>query len=243
MSDQIKSKTVLGADCRLNGELALESDAVIMGQFKGTLRINGDLEIAESAKVAGGIVAGAVRLAGTVDADILRVSGTLEITSTAKVTGTIIAGTVRIAGHAEADIVAEHGIELLAGAQLSGQIYTTTLQIVEGATFQGDVCVGPKAIQAAGALLRQAQETSDAEGEAKEIDADPQADPASPNIHVGSGGLNSLLQRRRAKILTGAGAKPTAPETGNGRAGTNGNGNGHSNGNGNGNGTRAPQES
>lgn len=228
MSDQIKNKTVLGADCRLNGELALESDAVIMGQFKGTLRINGDLEITETAKVAGGIVAGAVRLAGTVDADILRVGGVLEITNTAKVTGTIIAGTLRLSGTAEADVVAEHGIELLAGAQLTGQIYTTTLTVAEGAVFQGDVCVGPKAIQAAGALLRQAQETTGAEGESTEPAAweEPQAETGAPtNIRVGSSSLNNMLQRRRAKILSGAGAKPPTSNS-------NGNGNGHSAGNG-----------
>ncbi len=236
MSDQKTNKTVLGSDCRLNGELALDSDAIIMGQFKGTLRVTGALEITETAKVGGGIVAGAVRLAGTVDADVLRVSGILEITNTARVTGTIIAGTLRVAGIVEADVVAEHGIELLAGAQLNGQIYTTTLAVAEGATFQGDVCVGPKAIQAAGALLRQAQEgTPVAEDDTKETAALPQAnweDPAAPNIRVGSSNLNQMLQRRRAKIL--AGAKPNDGSNGNS------NGNGH-HGNGNGNGKPATE--
>jgi len=233
MSDN-KHKTVLGTDCRLNGELALDSDAVIMGQFKGTLRVNGALEISESARVAGGIVAGAVKLAGTVEAEMLRVNGVLEITNTAKVSGTIIAGMVRVAGIAEADVVAEHGIELLPGAQLTGQIYTTTLQIAEGAAFQGEVCVGPKAIQAAGAILRQAQESGEGPDMMEEEPA-PAMEPApmqqpqvqqpadQSNIRIGSSSLNSMLQRRRAKVLAGAGAKPLS---GNGHAGNGHTGNG-----------------
>src|SRR5688572_21168661 len=155
MSDQNATKTILGPDCRLSGELTLDSDVTIMGHFSGTLRVGGLLEIAETAHVSGGIVAGEVRLAGTVEADILRVSGALDIAASGKVSGTVIAGSLRHGGVAEADIVAEHGIELLGGAQLTGQIYTTTLSVVEGAVFQGEVNVGPKAIQAAGALLRQ----------------------------------------------------------------------------------------
>ncbi|MEM9252149.1 MAG: polymer-forming cytoskeletal protein, partial [Planctomycetota bacterium] len=109
------NKTVLGPDCRISGELSLDNDAVIMGQFQGTLRVSGVLELADSAEVA----------------------------------GTVIAGTLRLAGHAKADVIAEDGVQLLPGGQLTGQLYTTKLDVVEGATFQGDVCVGPKAIEVA----------------------------------------------------------------------------------------------
>jgi cytoskeletal protein CcmA (bactofilin family) len=226
MAEQHKNMTVLGTDCKLNGELSLDSDAVIMGQFKGTLRVNGVLEIAETAKISGGIVAGSVRLGGTVDADILRVGGVLDILDSAKVTGTIITGNLRLAGSAQADVVAEHGIELLAGADLTGQVYTTNLSIVEGATFQGEVHVGPKAIQAAGALLRQAQEADGANGaEFEETGALPRAwaeesdEPqgSNPNIRVPSNSLSNMLNRRRAKILTGAGKSSNGDQhTGNG---------------------------
>ncbi|MEM7682236.1 MAG: polymer-forming cytoskeletal protein [Planctomycetota bacterium] len=86
----------------------------------------------------------------------LRVSGTLELTDSASIKGTIIAGTLRLAGHAEADVVAEQACELLPGAALTGQLYTSRLNVVEGAVFQGDVCIGPKAIQAATEALGEA---------------------------------------------------------------------------------------
>ena len=121
MAEATRNKTVLGPDCRISGELALDNDAVIMGQFKGTLRVSGMLELTDSSEVA----------------------------------GTIIVGTLRLAGHAEADVVAEEAVELLPGAELSGQLYTSRLNVTEGAIFQGDVCVGPKAIQAASEALNQ----------------------------------------------------------------------------------------
>ena len=121
MSESMKNKTVLGPDCRISGELSLDNDAVIMGQFKGTLRVSGTLELADSADVS----------------------------------GTIIVGQLRLSGRADADVIAENGIELLPGAQLSGQIFTSMLNVVEGASFQGDVSIGPKALEAASELLAQ----------------------------------------------------------------------------------------
>ncbi|MFK7790252.1 MAG: polymer-forming cytoskeletal protein, partial [Phycisphaeraceae bacterium] len=115
MGEGTRNKTVLGPDCKISGELTLDNDAVIMGQFTGTLRVTGMLELTESSQI----------------------------------NGTIIAGTLRMAGKAEADVVAEHGCELMPGAQLLGQLYTSHLNVIEGAVFQGDVCVGPKAIAAA----------------------------------------------------------------------------------------------
>ena len=195
MTEKTNHKTVLGADCRITGELALDNDAVIMGHFNGTLRVSGVLELTDSAKVSGTIIAGALRLAGTV----------------------------------EGDVVAEHGVELLAGAQFSGQLYTTRLSVIEGAVFQGDVCVGPKAMAAAGSLLRQAQEnaTSDQpatvtqqyqaqeqaedqtweeESQQEEVAQEEQA-PVAPVRTVASS-LNSILERRRSKPMPVNTGKP-----------------------------------
>jgi cytoskeletal protein CcmA (bactofilin family) len=191
MTEKTNHKTVLGADCRITGELSLDNDAVIMGHFNGTLRV----------------------------------SGVLELTDSAKVSGTIIAGALRLAGSVEGDVVAEHGAELLAGAQFNGQLYTTRLSVIEGAVFQGDVCVGPKAMQAAGSLLQQAEqavgleqdqlhlhtEAHEATGdlqddaawdEAQEEEAQdqPMAEPAAP-VRTVSSSLNSILERRRAKPM------------------------------------------
>ncbi len=168
MGEGQRNKTVLGPDCKISGELALDNDAVIMGQFKGTLRV----------------------------------SGVLELTDSSQVSGTIIAGSVRLAGHAEADVVAEQGVELMPGANLIGQLYTTNIQVSEGATFQGDVCVGPKAIAAASeALSGEAQEEassspmmmSSMHSEDEEASSEPRTVPGS---------VNQILQRRRAKVLS-----------------------------------------
>lgn len=214
MSEQRTSKTVLGADCRITGEISLDSDALILGQFKGTLRVSGVLEIADSAHVV----------------------------------GTIVAGALRVAGRIEANVVAEHGVELLAGAQLSGQLFATTLSVVEGAVLESEVCVGPKAVQSAGAILRQIEEASsndpgsnDREQTREEI-ASPQAswqndaqqvdesaeiqeeqleeepEPIVAPVRTIPSTLNSMLSRRRAKVLTGSSLKP-ADESHNLKAG------------------------
>jgi len=174
MSEARASKTVLGPDCRISGELTLDNDALIMGHFTGTLRVTGTLELSESSQVSGMIIAGALRLAG----------------------------------HAEADVVAEDAVELLPGAQLVGQLYTSRLNVVEGATFQGDVCVGPKAIQAAKEALKQTDE-QDSFGTSQSMtspagsigqDAEEQDDASS--ITTVPGSVNQILQRRRPKVLS-----------------------------------------
>lgn len=232
MSNQSSNKTILGTDCRLTGELSLDSDAVIMGQFKGVLKVSGALEIAESARVSGTIIAGAAKIAGVIDAQVIRINGDLEITNTAKVSGTILTGMLRLAGSAEADVIAEHGTELLPGAQLNGQLYTTTLAVVEGAVFQGEVCVGPKAMQNAAALLGEIEKAAGASTHAMmqdepvvsnqpkaapqwEESSEPEAQPAASPVQTVSSSLNSMLQRRRARILSASGTSRPLGSTGN----------------------------
>lgn len=177
MGEQTRNKTVLGPDCKISGELTLDNDAVIMGQFTGTLRVTGMLELTESSQI----------------------------------NGTIIAGTLRLAGKAEADVVAEHGCELLPGAQLLGQLYTSHLNVIEGAVFQGDVCVGPKAIQAAADALGQQDEI---EEEQEQVYTSPmssmmsqreeeyeEADEPQQRVQMNANSVNAVLQRRRAKVL------------------------------------------
>lgn len=120
MNGKDSPQTVLGPDCRIKGEMALEGDGTIHGQFEGTLRAGGVLELGESSQVS----------------------------------GTVIAGAARLGGHADADVIAEHGVELLAGSELSGRLFTNRLSIVDGASFAGEVVVGPKAMDAAQEVLR-----------------------------------------------------------------------------------------
>jgi len=176
MGEGTRNKTVLGPDCKISGELTLDNDAVIMGQFTGTLRVTGMLELTESSQI----------------------------------NGTIIAGTLRMAGKAEADVVAEHGCELLPGAQLLGQLYTSHLNVIEGAVFQGDVCVGPKAIQAATEALGQQDEYEDEPEEqsysSSSLMMSQHEEPAEEEeeqqqVTTMPSSVNAVLQRRRAKVL------------------------------------------
>lgn len=176
MGEGTRNKTVLGPDCKISGELTLDNDAVIMGQFTGTLRVTGMLELTESSQI----------------------------------NGTIIAGTLRMAGKAEADVVAEHGCELMPGAQLLGQLYTSHLNVIEGAVFQGDVCVGPKAIAAATEALGQEQGYEEEEIEQPSYSSsmmmsqheEPEQDEEQEQeVTTMPGSVNAVLQRRRAKVL------------------------------------------
>lgn len=190
MSETHKSKTILGPDCKISGELNLDNDAVIMGSFSGTLRV----------------------------------TGMLELTDSSQVSGTIIVGTLRLAGHAEADVVAEDGVELLPGATLAGQLFTSRLNVVDGATFQGDVCVGPKAMQAASEAFKNVEVTNQntphfhhedsaqqmaveqsmsigqVEEEVEEVEQFQAAQPAPAQQQ--SPAMNAMLQRRRPKVLS-----------------------------------------
>ncbi|MEO0475162.1 MAG: polymer-forming cytoskeletal protein [Planctomycetota bacterium] len=168
MGEGTRNKTVLGPDCKISGELALDNDAVIMGQFTGTLRVSGMLELTESSQIS----------------------------------GTIIAGTLRMAGKAEADVVAEQGCELLPGAELLGQLYTSHLNVIEGAIFQGDVCVGPKAIAAATEALAEHEEVEEDQGYTSSMLSQTE-EPAEDEQEVTTmpGSVNAVLQRRRAKVL------------------------------------------
>ena len=191
MEEKTNHKTVLGADCRITGELVLDNDAVIMGQFKGTLRVTGMLELTESAQVSGLIIAGAIRLAGQVDADV----------------------------------IAETGVELMATAQLDGQLFTSRITVVEGAVFNGDVCVGPKAMEAAADLINKAdaqaaQPTPAPQQQQQRVTATREASTLSSamalvneqdesagedqSVRTIPSSLNSILQRRRAKVLSTA---------------------------------------
>jgi len=88
MSEAKRPTTVFGEDCRMKGELTLDSDAVIEGQFQGTLRVSGDLELPASADVSGLVLVGRLRLAGKVNADVVA-SDTIELLSGARLNGRV----------------------------------------------------------------------------------------------------------------------------------------------------------
>jgi len=168
VSEKNETKTILGPDCRVTGQIQLDGDAIIQGEFDGEIRVGGMLELTETSKVKGTVVAGALRLGGT----------------------------------AQADIIAEHGMELLATAQLTGQLYTSRLSVVDGAMFEGHVVVGPKAMEAAGELVGGAK-TTRSNGQTK----------SQPDVNTVPHSLDDILQRRRS----GNGKAAVANTAGNGQ--------------------------
>ena len=198
-------------------------------------RISGELTLDNDAVIMG-------HFSGT-----LRVTGMLELTDSAEVSGTIIVGTLRLAGKAEADVVAEEAVELMPGAHLAGQLFTSKLNVIEGAVFQGDVCVGPRAIQAANEALggddyeqpqprqqaapqpqHQAPPQPKAQPAPQQYEAYEEAEPAAEQeqhedapVTTNASSVNSILQRRRPKTLSREMV-------------TNGHGHGHGNGHGQG---------
>lgn len=75
MSDKPEHLTILGPDCKGTGQMILDGDGTIMGQFDGTVRVAGVLDLAESSQVSGTVVAGVVRLSGRADADVVAEHG------------------------------------------------------------------------------------------------------------------------------------------------------------------------
>jgi cytoskeletal protein CcmA (bactofilin family) len=75
MSENEPHRSILGPDCKATGELSVEGDAAVMGQFKGKIRVSGMLDLTDSSSVTGTVVAGAVRLGGRSEADIVAEQG------------------------------------------------------------------------------------------------------------------------------------------------------------------------
>lgn len=163
VSDKNNTKTVLGPDVKIKGQISLDNDAVIMGEVSGQIRVGGMLELTESSRVE----------------------------------GLVIAGGLRLGGQAKADIVAEHGMELLASAQLTGHLYTSRLSVVDGAMFEGHVVVGPNAMQAAGEIV---QGIEDFHVETKDEQFIPSGmNGSKPNVNTVPRSLDEILSRRRSK--------------------------------------------
>ena len=162
MSDNNNTKTVLGPDVKIKGQISMENDAVIMGEVSGQVRVG----------------------------------GMLELTETSRIEGLVIAGGLRLGGQAKADIVAEHGMELLASAQLTGHLYTSRLSVVDGAMFEGHVVVGPNAMQAAGEVM---QGVEDFQVDTQTEQFTPVNGDHKPNVNTVPRSLDEILARRRVK--------------------------------------------
>jgi len=126
MTESLKCKTVLGADCRIRGELTIENDLTLMGRIEGSLHV----------------------------------TGTLELSAQAHAQGTLQAGTLRTLGRIEADTVVTEAVEFLPGSNFTGRLFAPRLNVAEGATIEGEIYVGSKALEKAKALLAEPPDSS-----------------------------------------------------------------------------------
>ena len=160
---QNQSRTVLGADCQISGDLTIDNDATILGQFDGDLRVTRSLEVGESARVR----------------------------------GTMLAGALALSGEIEAVVVAEHTVTLLPGARVKGRIFARQLQIEEGAVYEGELSIGPNAVEAAEAHLRSGQDQRSAlpSSESHRFEDRP--------VRTVPSAVATLLERRRQETTAG----------------------------------------
>ena len=111
MTESSRNRTVLGPECKINGDLTLDSDVLVVGAFTGTLRVSGTLEVAESAQIDGVIITDTLRSAGTIQADVVAATA-VELSPSAVLTGRVYTqqlavadggtfeGQITIGGHA-----------------------------------------------------------------------------------------------------------------------------------------------
>lgn len=90
MAQNLSTKTILGADCRIKGELHLDGDLELHCQCDGTIHVGGTLDLRESARVQGLARAGAVRVAGIFEGDLVGEQG-IALLEGSQVTGRIFA--------------------------------------------------------------------------------------------------------------------------------------------------------
>jgi cytoskeletal protein CcmA (bactofilin family) len=71
MAEQQNRPSVLGRQWSINGDLTINDDAIIEGQVEGTVRVSGQLHLADGARVQGTIIGESVRIAGAAEGDIV----------------------------------------------------------------------------------------------------------------------------------------------------------------------------
>ena len=188
MSEAKTTKTILGPDCKMEGDLSMDGDGQILGRFKGDIRAKGALEVAESATVS----------------------------------GTIVANTVRVAGVVKADVIAEGGVDMLAGGRLSGRLFSTRISICEGGEYEGQINVGPQAMQAAMQWVKRLEQERASRQDAEQTGVDlaaadeatpqPEAPARSADVQVDTSVIGSILSQRRGKAPAVAAALADAAD-------------------------------
>lgn len=87
--------TILGAGCRVDGDLTIKGSARLLGEVEGSVKVSGDIEIELGARVRGTVRAERARIGGRIEGDVL-VKDSLELRSGAHLSGDVYARSFRI---------------------------------------------------------------------------------------------------------------------------------------------------
>ena len=94
--------TLVGAGCRIKGELSGKGDFVVCGEVEGDSNLEGNLTLTPSGRWIGVLRARTVVLAGIVEGEVIA-HGKLEIAPTARITGTVTGEAIAVAEGAVVD--------------------------------------------------------------------------------------------------------------------------------------------
>ena len=178
-----RHRTVLGADCRISGELCLDNDAVIMGRFEGTLRVSGMLELTATSQVRGTVIAGTLRLAGKVEGDVIAEEG-VDLLAGSALCGELFTARVNVEE----------------GALFQGQVCVSPNAMDAAAERL-------ESLAAAGHEVppRQVDEAAMAANQAAGLEVPRQQAPTErAQVHTVAHAMSDAIQRRRAKVLGSA---------------------------------------
>ena len=104
--DSPARESVIAADLAIEGKIEGAGHVRIAGKFKGDVKVQGNLTIEQGAKVAGGVAASKVTLAGELDGNI-ESAQQVELLQSGVINGDLKAGSLtvaagsRIRGHVE----------------------------------------------------------------------------------------------------------------------------------------------
>ena len=88
--------TLIGAGCRVQGQLSGKGDFVICGEVEGDCNLEGSVTVAPGGRWIGVLLARAVVLAGEVEGEVIA-HGKLEIAPSARITGTVTGEAIAVA--------------------------------------------------------------------------------------------------------------------------------------------------
>ena len=165
--------TVIGANCRVSGDVIVEGDVLILGTVEGRLESNGRVEIGPQGNVQGPVSGTDIRVDGSIRGD-LSSSG-----------ATIIAGSV------EGAVTCAGSIELTSESSLVGDVVAISMMVRDGASYDGRITIGARA---AAALEGRERSNNGMAAESAKVQDESTREPHEPRTNQQA--IAGLLRRR-----------------------------------------------